>query len=73
MSRVTRNSKRTNLPRLERGPLEALRVQRDRQEGREDDHGLQTDLLPFVVLRLSSPVKEGGNILSHLRSGGRGT
>lgn len=64
--------KLTNLPRLEGSPLEALRVQREGQEGTEDDHGLQADLLPFVMFWLSSPVKESDDILSHLRSSGRG-
>lgn len=64
---------RTNLPVLDDGPLEALDVERECGQGGEQDDGLDTDLLPLVVLRLSGPVQESNDILSHLRSSGWGT
>ena len=63
----------TDLPRLDDGPLKALHVQADRSQCRKEDDGLQTDLLPFIVLGLRSPVQERHDVLGHLRSSGGGT
>lgn len=60
----------TDFPVLDRTPLEALDVQAEAQEGREDNNGLNTSLLPLVVLRLSSPAEELNNVFSHLGGGG---
>lgn len=62
----TINGRRTELPVLDDGPLEALDVERERGQGGEQDDGLDTDLLPVVVLRLGGPVQEGGDVLGHL-------
>lgn len=62
----------TNLPRLDHGPLEALHVQGDRGQRREQDDGLQTGLLALVVLGLCGPVQERHDVLCHLGGGGRG-
>lgn len=61
---------RTNFPRLDGRPLEALDVQANRRQCGEEDDSLETDLLPLVVLGLRRPVQEGNNILCHLRRRG---
>lgn len=58
--------KLTNLPVLDRRPLEALGVQAEGEEGGEQDDGLDADLLALVVLGLGGPVEEGDNVLGHL-------
>ena len=56
----------TDLPILDHTPLEALHIYAyGRQRGEEDD-GLDTNLLAFIVLRLSRPAQESSNVLGHL-------
>ena len=62
---------RTDLPVLDDIPLEALDVETDSKERREDDDRLDAILLAHIVLRLSGPVEEGHHILGHL-GGSRG-
>ena len=59
----------TDLPGLDVRPLEALDIQADGGEGREQDDSLETRLLSLIVLRLRSPVQEGRNVLGQLRGG----
>jgi len=57
----------TNLPVLDRTPLEALDIYTDGEEGREDNNSFDAVLLALVVLWLGRPAQECNNILSHLR------
>lgn len=56
---------------LDYGPLESLHPNTDGEQRRENNDGLHTNLFAFVMLGLSSPVKESGNVFGHLRSSGR--
>lgn len=56
----------TNLPCFDVRPLEALDVQADHGQGGEEDDGLETGLLPLVVLGFGGPVEEGDDVLGHL-------
>jgi len=57
---------RTDLPVFDDCPLEALDVQADSSQGREQDNGLQPHLFPVIVFRFGSPVQERHNIFGHL-------
>lgn len=59
----------THLSVLDDGPLEPLNVETDSSERREEDDGLETNLLPVVVLRLGGPVEERSDVLGHLGGG----
>lgn len=61
----------TDLPVFDDRPLEALHIQTDESQSREQDDGLDTRLLPVVVFWLCGPVEEGDDVLGQLR-GGRG-
>ena len=45
----------TQFPVLESGPLEALHVDGDTEEGRQDDNCLETHFLPFIMFRFGRP------------------
>lgn len=57
---------RTDLPVLDDGPFEALDVNADRKQGREQDDSFQTKSLALIVLGFCSPVQERDNVLGHL-------
>ena len=59
----------TDLPRLERGPLEPLDVEGHASENTKDDDGLKTDLLSLIMLGLGSPVEESSHVFGHLGCG----
>jgi hypothetical protein len=45
----------THLPVLDHGPLEALHIYAQGRQCREEDDGLDANLLALIVLRLSRP------------------
>jgi hypothetical protein len=63
----------TDLPVLDDSPLEALDIQADQSECREDDDSLNSVFLPFIMLRLCSPAQEGRDVFCHLGGGSGGT
>ena len=56
----------TNLAVLDDSPFEALHVNADGEQGREQDDSFQTESLAFVVLGFGSPVQERDDVLGHL-------
>lgn len=63
----------TEFPVLDGGPFEALDVETDERQHREQDNGLDAVFLPVVVFGFGGPVQECHNILGHLGRRGRGS
>lgn len=57
---------RTDFAVLDDGPFEALDINADREQGREQDDGFQTESLALIVLRFCGPVQECDDVLGHL-------
>ena len=56
----------TDFTVLDDGPFEALDVDADSKQGREQDDSFQAESLAFVVFGFGRPVQERDDILGHL-------
>jgi hypothetical protein len=56
----------TNLPVLDGTPLESFDIERQPEEGREENDSFDTILFPLVMLGLSSPAEESNNVFGQL-------
>ena len=63
----------THLPVLDHGPLEALHIYAQSCQCREEDDGLDANLLALIVFGFSRPAQESCDVLGHLRSRCRST